>query len=906
MRRFAEWIVERPVTVSIVVLLAVALAAIQITNLEIDSSAEGLMVEDDPERGYYEKVKEWFGSDVLTVVGVRAEDVFTTQVLTTIQRLTDALREVEGVTRVSSLSTVNRIQGQGGVVDTSELMPEVPTDREGLEQLRLDALSNDIFVGNLVSRDCTYAAVNVHCEPPKGDKGYNKRFADAVERIIKELRGDLNVYQIGVPLTKITFCQFIERDQRTLVPWSVAVIVFVFMLSFRSWLGIAVPLVTAFFSIFFTFAFMSLIGYPVNMATVLVPTLLIAVGSTEDAHMLSEYAEGIAAGKGKKEALRLMAGRCGLPTFLTALTTFFGFLTISVNKVTILRQFGVVASFGMVVNYLVTVAIVPTFLHFAPVPKRFRGSAHGASDAHGGRLDSFVSWLGGFEMRHKWGIGIAAFTVMVAALAGVMRLRVNTDFISYFKEDCVIRQRCRDLHEGLSGMLNFYVVIETGEAGRVKDPFVLQHIARLQKHIDGLGKFDKTISLADYVAVMNREMNDGDKQFQCVPDSRDLIAQYLMLMDPDDIERYVDYDFARACIAVRHNVTSSWELARLLEQIDKFCEEHMPHGLSVKYSGEGILINRAADALVVGQACSFVLALGCIFVIMTILFVSLKAGLISLLPNALPVAMNFGLMAWSGIPLNTGTCMVAAIALGIAVDDTIHLMVRYRLWLGELKDEERAMRETIANEARPVLATSMALAAGFAVVMFSQFNPTVHFGYLASIVMITAMLTDLLITPVLCVSTQLITVWDLVLLKLEKDITKESPILKGLRHSQAKKVVLLGALRSATAGAYIVRQGERGEEMYVIVSGKARITVERDGRTRDLAVLHAGDILGEMAMLGEGVRTANAVAVEDTELLEIDYGSLERVRRRFPWTASRLFLNLAAILSQRLRHQRLP
>ena len=904
------WIVRHPIAVVVFLVVVTCLAGSQIAKLEIDSSAEGLMVERDPERDYYESVKEWFGSDNLTVVRVKADDIFTTETLQTIARLTDALSDLEGVTRVDSLSTVNKIKSDDGMVDTGQLMPEVPTDPEDIEQLRSDTLSNDIFIRNLVSSDCKYTAINVYTESPKGDKGFNKRFSDGVDRIIQEHGGDLDIYQLGGPLTKITFSSFIEKDQRTLVPLSILVLVLIFVFSFRCGLAIVVPIVTGALSIFWTFAFMSMIGYPINVLTVLVPALLIAIGATEDAHMLSEYVSEIGKGKGKDDALLAMVSACGLPTFLTALTTFLGFLTIAVNKITILKQFGIVASFGMVANYVITITVVPTVLRFARVPKRFRElepQDDGAVDTLFRRL---VLWLGDFVMGHKRIIAGAAIGLVVVSLVGALRLRVNNDLISFFKEDCFIRRRWRDLHEHLAGASNFYVVVETGEPDRVKHPFVLQRIASLQDYIDQLGKFDKTISLADHIEIMNREMHEGDKQYQCVPDAKTcedpkgLIAQYLLIMDPDDIEKYVDYDFSRACIVVRHNVASSWELKRLLKQIRTFCDKNFPHLMSVRFSGENILVNRAADAMVVGQAASFLLALACIFVIMSFLFVSLKAGLISLIPNALPICINFGLMGWLGVPLNTGTCMVAAIALGIAVDDTIHLMARYRGELSRTPDQEHAMRRTVATEARPVLATSTALALGFSVLVFSNFNPTVNFGYLSAVVMISALAGDLFVTPVLCVTTRLITVWDLVVHMVNKELAKMSPLFHGMSRKEIKCVVLSGALQECKPDEEVVRQDTEGEGMYVILKGGAKVR-KRDeaGVEAEVAQLQEGDIFGEMAVLDGEKRSASVLTDQDADLLMIDSSALDRLSSRFPKVAVKVLRNLARVLSQRLRER---
>ncbi len=341
----------------------------------------------------------------------------------------------------------------------------------------------------------------------------------------------------------------------------------------------------------------------------------------------------------------------------------------------------------------------------------------------------------------------------------------------------------------------------------------------------------------------------------------------------------------------------------MLDKIKGYVNKNFSKDLTVRFTGEGILINNAADYMASGQATSLGSSLLTIFAVMAILFMSFKAGIISMIPNIIPIILNFGIMGWFGVPLNTGTCMIAAIALGIAVDDTTHFMARYYKELKNTNDQQLAVVNSLKGEGEPVLLSSVALAVGFAILGMSEFNPTIHFGLLSALVMLIGFASEMLVTPILLGAVQLITLWDFLLLKLKRDITKESPLFMNLSRSEAKKVVLLGSIRSASQNEYIIRQGERGEEMYMIVTGKVKVTVDSEGKSKELGTLKGGDIVGEMALVGGGTRSANVIALEDTELLRIDDKSLDRVRRRFPRISAKLFLNISRVLSNRLKTQ---
>src|SRR5439155_9713944 len=264
--------------------------------------------------------------------------------------------------------------------------------------------------------------------------------------------------------------------------------------------------------------------------------------------------------------------------------------------------------------------------------------------------------------------------VTIASLAGWYSLRVDTDFMSYFPERSEIRQRARELHASLAGSNVFYLVVDTAIEDGVKNPRVLRAVAALQDYMARTGRVDASVSVADYLRKMHREMHAGDRAFEVIPDSPDLVAQYLLLLEGKDLAKYVDFNGTTANIVVRHDVTSSFELNKLLAGIDGFVASTFPRNVRVRATGESILVNHAADYMAVNEFTSFGSTLLIIGVIHALLFMSLRAGGLSLIPNVLPIVSSFGIMGLLNIPLNTGTAFVATVAIGIAVDDTVHHM----------------------------------------------------------------------------------------------------------------------------------------------------------------------------------------------------------------------------------------
>jgi predicted RND superfamily exporter protein len=496
-------------------------------------------------------------------------------------------------------------------------------------------------------------------------------------------------------------------------------------------------------------------------------------------------------------------------------------------------------------------------------------------------------------------IAIGAGLITLGAVAACRWVRVDSDLVSYFREGSIIRTRMEDLHESLSGILTFYLVVETDDPDRVKSPEVLRQIDALQAFVASRASVDNTVSVADYVKTMHREMNGGETSFWAIPDDRDLIAQYLLMLDGQDLAKYVDYDYSTANVLIRHDRSSSWDLRALLREIDEWVAAHMPRSVRVRYTGESILINNAADSMAWNLVTGLGYTVGVVAVVNGLLFLSVKAGFLSLIPNVLPVAWALGVMGLLGIPLNAGTAMLAAIAVGIAVDDTVHYMCRNNWELNKHNDQERAMFATVSAEGLAIITTSIALAGGFAVLGFSNFVPTAHLGLMSAVVFLVALTTDLTLTPVLMVTTRLVTLWHVVALRMDHDLVETAPLFRGMRQWEARKVVLLGSLETAASGEYVLRTGEVGGDLFMVVTGRLRV-VAPDGKSV-LAYLDPGEVFGEMGFVDRQRRSADVVAETDAEVLRMDEAALDRVRRRFPFTGLKLLQNVAQILSARLR-----
>ena len=892
-----RWIVIAGVT--IVTILALYSAR----NIKIDASTEGMMIQGTPAQDYYHETLKKFGTDNITVIFIQDKNLFTPAKLKLLDDLVFNFEELKGVTKVESLYSVTNFKGVDGALETNPLMDWPPETLEEAEQVKANALRSPILLKSLISKDGTATAINLFIDADPDDPEFNVKFSRRVDEIIKPFQSKYDsIFQIGLSYTRRLISENIVSDTVKLAPMAALVLLLTLVISMRSASGALLPMLTAGTSIIWTAGFMAQVNIPLNVLTVIVPSLIIVIGSTEDIHMLSEYMEGIEETKGKRdEAISIMSGKVGTAVLLTSLTTFIGFLSITLNQITLLKQFGVVAAFGLFVNPVITCLLAPVYLHFFGSVKSRASVEHKASstDRFFGFLADKIMMIINSNKRL-----VLTFFLGLSVIIGVFTLLVNVDndLLGYFKKNSDIRSRSQILHKDLAGAQTFFIRISGGFPGTFKQPENLAQIAQIQKYIAERGLFDKTKSLADDISLIHREMNDGNEKYFRVPDSADLIAQYLLFLHRDKISRFITADFSEANILVRHNISSSYELADALQELEGYIKKNInPHFLW-GFTGENILVNAAADSMAAGQAQSLSLVLVVIFIIMSILFVNVKAGALSLVPNLFPIVLNFGIMGIFGIPLNTGTAMVAAIAIGIAVDDTIHLMSRYNTEMRVLQSQDKAVDVCIHAEVRPVISTSVALALGFAVLGFSNFVPIISFGLLSAMVMVFAIIGDLFITPILLSSTQLMTLWDMIGLHLQKAVIQNAELFRELKPWQMKRIVLLGKVQTKDAGNLAIEQGEEGSSMYLLLEGTAEVVMRdiKTGKDILLTKLNPGDVFGEIALVEPGPRSADVRALEPINYLEIDWNGLKRIQRIYPRIASRLFLNLSRILGGRL------
>lgn len=900
MKNIMQIVQEKPY-ISIILLTLLGCASFYFARgLDIDTSERSLIIENDPELAYYDETIEKFASDNMEMIYIEDSNIFSYNSLTKIEEMIFELEEIEGVFSVESLFSATNFKSEDDFLNLDPFIDYIPEEQTEIETIKTDALNNPIVVGSLVSKSGRHMIIRLFFddERSRDNKLFDVEMVNKIEKVLEKYRGDFDrLFQTGNPFIKKTLFDTIKHDRQILFPLSIIILLIMLVLTVRSLHGAVLPLLTSLTSIGATIAFMNVVKIPLNILTFIIPSLIIVIGSTEDTHIICEYFEGLKLLQDRKKAIDYLSKKVGTAILITSITTFLGFFFISINKITVLRQFGIAAAFGMFINPLITVLLSPVYLRFfgpKKYKKRRENFFHKAIDTISRKIALFV-----ISRKKLIILVFIGFTGVISLF--IPRIELEYDLIQNFEKKAPVRQNIDLFQENVSGINTFFLRVKSPEEGAFSRPKLLKKIDELQKELTALEGIDKVTGITDYLKLMNREMNYGNPDMFVVPASEELIYQYYLMLDPYETRSFITSGYDEVNLIITHTIASSVKLDTLLEKVNKLAVTYTGEIGSYRLTGFQLLTKESSTSIAIGTVQGVLILSVIIFILMSLLFVNIKAGFISLLSNSLPVLFSFGLMGLFKIPLNTGTCMVAIIALGLAVDDTIHLMARFKVEIQQLQDTAKGVTSCIKKEISPVSATTISLAMLFFVLMVSDLVNIKSFGLLSGLVIIFAFFCDIFFTTALLSNTQFITIFDLLTLKVKQEIV-DSKLLTGLKLHQVKELILRGVVREGKIGDYIIKANDIGNNIHIILDGEVEVSLYDEEKKRRVVfiTLGAGDVMGELAVLMPVKRTADVIVTKEVRYFEINRDGLKRLERFSPRIAARVYNNISVILGERM------
>ena len=886
-----KYVVQHPRRIIFCVLLLTICFAWQIPQLRFETSIYDLTIEDLPQTREYNEFKKTFGCEEIVLVVARTSGVFDPETFANIERLANQFEKIKGVRRVISLP---------GIKKAMDI-----TEKWTLSDFKREIAPVTLLEKNILSKDGKTTVISLILEDTKR----KDPIISSLQKLIEKEKSTQPMYQVGMPVVSMALTHFTEQDFLRLPPITFLLIALILFLLFRNLRGVLIPTGSVLIALIWTFGLMAWTGTPLSLLTMIVPIFLIAVGTAYCMYVFPEYELAQKTSKTPKEASFQCFRQLGFPTFLAVFTTTIGLGSLLINRISEIRFFALFSCFGILAMLIIFVTFLPAVMALLPFPRKAKGSESPVKD---NLIDRFLSFIIRLNLQHqKLALGLIAL-ISLFGIIGISRIQVETNPMDFFKESTPIAQNFNDIYRDMAGSFPINVVINSNQDDYFEDPKHLDQIVRVQEFLSSLQGVDKTISFCDYLKLVNYATNQYQDERYALPEEsfevRMLINSFKTMMGQDMLTRFMNENFSGTNIVLRTHISSSIDFLNTQKKIETYLAENLPPGFSSQVTGIGVVISQSSRLITDGQVKSLAMTLGLVFAIMFLLFMSFKVGIIGILPNCFPIIVSFGLMGWLGIPLSVATSLIAGVAVGLAVDDTIHYLVSYNHEFKKDLNKERALENTVRHMGKPIIFTTLTISLGFSVLLFSSFKPTAIFGFLMVITMVSALVADLILLPSLMLHVELVTIWDLIRVKLGKDPQDGIALFKGLSRTQVHYILMAGNLKTHEAGETIMVKGEISDSMYAIISGKLEVVGESQDINginrpdRVIATLTAGDVVGEMGMIRSCERSATVVAATSAELLQINERMIKRLQWLYPPTAHRFFFNLMGILCDRLQN----
>jgi len=736
---------QRPILAAIVVVTLVL--AFFSLRVDLNQRPDELLYKDDPG---YPQLKAFFGQfgyDEVVVGVYSAENVLEKPHLERIRRITERLEEIEGVTRVVSLGNAQDVFARDGTIEVAQLLRNLPQTLEAQNALVHQIEQNPLYKNLLVSRDRKNTLFDITLDARLNESERDRVLAEINAAFSGE--GSRSVYYLaGSPIGRSEVFRVLRRDFSTLLPIGMVLLVVSMYLVFRHYLCVLLPFVAVSLSVVWTVGFMYLAGSELNFLSAMIPTILFVCGTSDCIHILSQYQDCRHTCKTKTEAVRQTVRLMVLPCFLTTVTTMVGFASLAVTRLAPMRHFGLFTAVGMGFAFVLAMTVLPIGLNMADT----KGLSIGPPPYQ--PLAGVLRRLARFVHARRTAILAAAGLALVLGAYGTKKLHVETDPGKFVTRSRVIS----DMHyieREVGGFIPFFVVVESHRPDRMKDPALLEKIDALSEFLRSQEGVDQVVSAADLVKYLNFRFHDSDPAEYRIPANSSAVAELLLaagLSDGDGLlARFFDPAFSTTPVAIRFRYHDFYHYSRLMGTVLPYVKREFGPVSDVRTYATGtnmMLANTFLPILNGFKQSLFVAALA-ILAIMVVLFGSVWIGLLSMIPNVIPILITLGTMGVFGISLNFMTVPIAAIALGLAVDDTIHFLSRFRLEFRKDGSYAAAIERTLTSAGKPIIITSVILVVGFLIFLFSDFQYTRNLGMLISFTMASALLGDLFVLPAL-------------------------------------------------------------------------------------------------------------------------------------------------------------
>ena len=756
MERYIRFVVRHRVGVVVAVLVITVLLGTQLRKVHLEIRRRASLPQQHPYVQIQNRISDLFGGEAVVVIGVVANngDIFTPEILGKVYRITQGLRRTPGVIETSLFSLAAPyvkavVAGTDGLMDIHQLMDGPLVSKEEIQHLR-DTVRNDkLFQGNLVSADGTATVIVAEFD----DRLNDVAVFDRIDEIVAPERDvSVSIALAGAPILRAWLTRYTALI-KILFSLAVLVIGLIHYEAFRTMQAMFLPLVTALLSVVWALGIMGMLGQPMDTWSAITPVVILAVAAGHAVQILKRYYEEYAVVGDSEEAVIRSVTAVG-PVMLTAgLIASAGFGSLMSFGVTSVRVFGLLLASGILSALIIEMTFTPACRCLLPAPK----GRETLRERESRWLNPALDALANLVVRRPRQVLLGALLIAAIAARGIFDIDVDNSFRLWFAPSTVVRHDDALLNERLPGTASLRILVEGQHENTFQDPAVLKAMSDLEAFIESDPHVAGVNSIADQIKRMHQAMNNGDPAFYAIPDNSRLISQYLLLYSigagPDGLSAFVDANYQRSVIRALSKSDSAAFSRDLLRHIQRYADLRF-HSLpvSVEIAGGTLGVQTAMNDVVVHEKIINMIQVGSIiFVLSALVFRSVVGGIFVLIPLALAVVVNLGVMGWSRTWLDMTTAAITAMGVSIGADFAIYLIFRIREEVQGGAPLEAAVRASLQTSGKAILFVSSAVALGYMVLPFSGFSIWTRLGVLTALIVSVSALATLTVLPSLAV-----------------------------------------------------------------------------------------------------------------------------------------------------------
>jgi len=749
LKQFGEFILAHPKSVLLGLTILLFVSIFPASNIRTDFNLEGFYPDEDPVIADYEKLEEEFGRDDNSIIiGFKTDSLFTEKVLLDLQSITDQLDEIDYLAEVLSILDAQEIKSEDGQLTFAPYFDLENSSYEQLSNIKENITLDPFLNGSLINSSGNATAIVLRINEEENTFFNRNYIIDSINDVLDEYRSDYEFHTSGIPYFRNQYVNLLNGEIVMYIAISSILIILLLWYIYRTIWGVLFPMVIVWSTLLLTVAIIQLTGGYLEIMSSTIAPILLCVGVADAIHMISKYDDARESGFSKHNSIIEMLKTLGSATFLTSLTTAIGFATLFTSTVMPMRRFGIYTAAGVLLAYLVTIFFLPVILSRLKSKRIFDEK----SGSFYPLLQKWLNKLSGLNRLNYKKVVIFGLLVTLIFSIGITKIEVNGKVFDDVGDDTELMQDSHFFSEQIAPQFPMEFLINTKEPDGALSVDLLQRVSQFEQKLLEYPEIHRVVGLHTLMGEVHRVLT-GEKRNENLdnplPESDQAIAQYTLLMEineADELYNLVDFDYRKLRITAQTEDAGSKRINEIRDEFRSEMKKLFPDE-EVIVTGTTILSADLTDKIVYSLAWSIMLAILAITFIMAMLFKSFKMAFIALVPNLIPLLIVGGVMGFAGVDIKPSTAVIFTIALGIAVDDSIHYLARFRIEYLKSKAMLPSLTATTVRTGRAIIVTSLILIAGFGTLITSAFTSTAMMGILVCTTIFGALLADLFVLP---------------------------------------------------------------------------------------------------------------------------------------------------------------